>query len=434
MDYLLRDSMFLGVKTAFDHRRLLLQSAVIDGQLCYHAKEVYTLQEMAHARYSLFKQAYLHRVGKAVEYMVRDALVEADAVWDRRISGAADDPRAYAQLTDCVLRQIEADRNPALGKAHALLRRLRRRELYKFVDEFVVPPELSAHLPRVVDSDVAACSDGAVAPEDVIVHDGLVHMGMHDENPIARTRFFRDPAAGSFTLDPAKLTHVLPAHFEERVIRLYCTRSNDPVVLAAAQRAFRAFLRRYVRELGSSPHAASQIYKSPARPLRLSQSTDGADGPPAIAGPLGAVVAGGDAARRLAFGRVRARAVWGAGEPGAGAAGAAGAGAREDGAGDAHPDDLPASHASLQRPPDSDSDDDGGGGGDVRKRGARSSRSHPASQRSAGGRPPLPSSAEGRGKAASAAPPHAAVNPWSLAAKRARKESPAAMADVDRER
>ena len=36
-------------------------------------------------RYSLHKQVYSHRAGKAIEYMVRDALIEADSVWNGRL-------------------------------------------------------------------------------------------------------------------------------------------------------------------------------------------------------------------------------------------------------------------------------------------------------------------------------------------------------------
>jgi len=43
---------------------------VIDDEICFHSKEVYTVYEMFHTRYSLFKQVYSHRVGKAIEYMI----------------------------------------------------------------------------------------------------------------------------------------------------------------------------------------------------------------------------------------------------------------------------------------------------------------------------------------------------------------------------
>ena len=91
--------------------------------------------QLFHTRYSLFKQIYLHKATKAIEYMITDALAEAgiapcclgpltrtvvgltllsccccrsDAGWNRRISNAIDDPREYVKLTDFVLKVVTA--------------------------------------------------------------------------------------------------------------------------------------------------------------------------------------------------------------------------------------------------------------------------------------------------------------------------------------
>lgn len=43
--------------------------------LCICCLLGYTIYEMFHSRYSLFKQVYSHRVAKSVEYMVTDVLL-----------------------------------------------------------------------------------------------------------------------------------------------------------------------------------------------------------------------------------------------------------------------------------------------------------------------------------------------------------------------
>ena len=66
-------------------------------EICFHAKESFNVYELFHTRYSLFKQVsltsdvnphlpshahyqvYTHRVGKAVEYMLCDAMKAADS-------------------------------------------------------------------------------------------------------------------------------------------------------------------------------------------------------------------------------------------------------------------------------------------------------------------------------------------------------------------
>jgi HD superfamily phosphohydrolase len=81
---------------------------VIDGQICFHRKEVFNVYEMFHTRYSLFKQVYSHRASKAVEFMVTDILLLADPVM--KISSAVDDPASYVHLTDCLIKQIETSK------------------------------------------------------------------------------------------------------------------------------------------------------------------------------------------------------------------------------------------------------------------------------------------------------------------------------------
>lgn len=76
-DYIERDTYNLGLRSSYDPKRLLVYSRVINNEICYHQKEVYNVYEMFHTRYSLFKQIYTHRVGKAIELMIVDAFMAA---------------------------------------------------------------------------------------------------------------------------------------------------------------------------------------------------------------------------------------------------------------------------------------------------------------------------------------------------------------------
>lgn len=139
-DYLARDCYGLGIKSSYDHSRLMTYSRVIDGEICYHAKEAYNIYEMFHTRYSLFKQVYSHRVGKAIEYMIGDAFDLADE--ELGISEAIHDVERYTSfLTDNLLRTIESSRSPTLKTARDIIGRIRRRDLYKMVDEVLIDPK-----------------------------------------------------------------------------------------------------------------------------------------------------------------------------------------------------------------------------------------------------------------------------------------------------
>lgn len=68
---------------------------------------------------------------------------------DLRISQSVEDPEMYLDLTDDVLKRIERSKTPELNKARSIIRNLRTRKLYKFVDEFLIPPDLEPYLNKV---------------------------------------------------------------------------------------------------------------------------------------------------------------------------------------------------------------------------------------------------------------------------------------------
>lgn len=76
-DYIERDAYNLGLRISYDPKRLSGYSRVINNEICYHQKEVYNVYEMFHTRYTLFRQIYNHRVGKALELMIVDAFMAA---------------------------------------------------------------------------------------------------------------------------------------------------------------------------------------------------------------------------------------------------------------------------------------------------------------------------------------------------------------------
>eukprot|EP00694_Reclinomonas_americana_P003558 EC790309.1.p1 GENE.EC790309.1~~EC790309.1.p1 ORF type:complete len:125 (+),score=45.19 EC790309.1:146-520(+) len=123
--------------------------------------------------------------------MITDALVLAND--SLRLVDAIDDPERYMHLNDSVLNAIESSRDPALAESQAVLRRLRKRQLYKFVDEVIIPPEMTVIFSKVTAIDISTSQSSGVAssqsmssssllsrmgggggqllPEDLIVHD-----------------------------------------------------------------------------------------------------------------------------------------------------------------------------------------------------------------------------------------------------------------------
>lgn len=65
---------------------------------------------MFQTRYKLHKLVYTHRVSKAVDHMITDALIAADPVL--KLSETIFSPQDYLHVTDHVLTEIEKSKDP----------------------------------------------------------------------------------------------------------------------------------------------------------------------------------------------------------------------------------------------------------------------------------------------------------------------------------
>ncbi|KAF9313226.1 SAM domain and HD [Podila horticola] len=265
-DYLQRDCYNVGIKSSIDCSRLMKMSRVIDDQICWHHKEVYNLYELYHTRFSLFKRVYTHRVGKAIEYMLTDALLAADQVM--KISSAIFSGPEYLHLTDDIIRQIERSREPGLETSQAILKRIRTRNLYKFVDELLIPREKLRILTKenINSLEIVSCQspNDHLQVDDVIVEFLKNNYAMKDQNPVDGIKFFsKTNNSASYHIPKEKVSSLIPSEFQENFIRVF---SRDPTKVKAVHEAFRRLMSRFYRTSdGSSnlpPSSTSPYYDS----------------------------------------------------------------------------------------------------------------------------------------------------------------------------
>ena len=69
---------------------------------------------------------------KAIDYMIVDALLLANPYF--KFQEKIFNPRDYTNLTDSVLTHIEFSKNPSLKASKDILLRLRKRDIYRFID------------------------------------------------------------------------------------------------------------------------------------------------------------------------------------------------------------------------------------------------------------------------------------------------------------
>ncbi|CAG8786411.1 8668_t:CDS:2, partial [Dentiscutata erythropus] len=106
-DYLARDCYYSGVELSYKFSRLMESSRVSSDkeQIIYSHKDCYNIYQMFHTRYSLHKVVYKHKVGRAIDHMICDALEKADQHFN--FKSAIRDPKKYMRLSDSIFYEIE---------------------------------------------------------------------------------------------------------------------------------------------------------------------------------------------------------------------------------------------------------------------------------------------------------------------------------------
>lgn len=194
-DYLARDVYNVGLQGSygFDYRRLMKFAKVIGDNICFHRKELFNVYHLFLTRYQLHRTVYNHRAAVAIDAMVSDALLHADETL--RIADSIERPEDFIAISDCVISQIEFSKEPQLKQSKDLIHRLRRRRLYRFVDEILLPTDCTCH-PVVCAEDITTCQDAAgtnvtLTPDDVYVTKVSLNFGMKEQNPVDRVLFFK---------------------------------------------------------------------------------------------------------------------------------------------------------------------------------------------------------------------------------------------------
>ncbi|KAF9018606.1 HD-domain/PDEase-like protein [Hymenopellis radicata] len=269
-DYFMRDSRMIGLgeKDSTTVNRLLDSARVIDDQICYNIKDVENVYDIFHTRFNLHKKIYNHKTGTAIEYMIIDALLLAEPILD--IASRIHSPKRFIELTDNLLHSIEYSKDPQLAPSQAIIRRIRKRDLYKAVDYKLVSwPDREEFQEQVTAERIVA-----EAPADVIVSMAIMHWGMKDKNPTSNVMFYSNKRKN--VCQPAgegDHSSLMPAIFAEIMLRVYTKR---PEFFSHVQEGYNAILpkiRRPSFDIGSSMSSIGSV--KPVSRNKFTQVQDG---------------------------------------------------------------------------------------------------------------------------------------------------------------
>ncbi|KAF5195510.1 Deoxynucleoside triphosphate triphosphohydrolase samhd1-like protein [Thalictrum thalictroides] len=243
-DYIARDSRACGLGCNFQYQRLMDTMRVMDNEICYRAKEYLTIHKLFSTRADLYRTVYTHAKVKAIELMFVDALVQADSYCG--FSSQIHVPSEYWKLDDTILKAIEtATDKEELKESRELIRRIRRRDLYQFCNEYIVPRDNLDHFKNITPQDIV-CSQKAsgitLKEEDVAVCNVKIDLSRGRCNPLESIKFFKDYESDEkFQISEDKISHLLPTSYQDMIVRVY---SKKPELVEVISEAFTNFQRK----------------------------------------------------------------------------------------------------------------------------------------------------------------------------------------------
>ncbi|AQK89798.1 deoxynucleoside triphosphate triphosphohydrolase SAMHD1 homolog isoform X2 [Zea mays] len=256
-DYVGRDCRACGLGCNFQYWRLLEGMRVMGDEICYPAKDYLSIHKLFSTRADLHRTVYTHAKVKAVELMLVDALIEANDYLG--ISLHAHDPEDFWKLDDTIIKTIETAPNNELKKAKEIIQRIRRRELYKFCNQYSVPKDKLEHFKNITAQDIVCSqksSEVLLKEEDVAVSNVKIDLTRGKDNPLESIKFFKDFGCDEkFPITDDRVSHLLPAYNEDRIVRVY---AKKPELVDVVSEAFENLQMRMYGE-------KTQVHETPKR-------------------------------------------------------------------------------------------------------------------------------------------------------------------------
>jgi HD superfamily phosphohydrolase len=236
-DYLERDCLNAGLRSAFRFQQLISNCKVINNQVCFHKKVAWEVYSLFHTRYSLHKQVYSHRKVKSVEYMITDAMKLADPIL--QIGRKVLNLENYLHLDDSIVLKIQtydvsSISNPQhriqMEKAKEILQRLRRRDLYRYCAESLLPPNVDQDKRKLITNNLVYQSlcklypngESKLTADDIIIQNLTLNYAHKDKNPVDNVLFYNSIYdTQAFGIPSQKVSLLIPSQFSEYYIRIY---------------------------------------------------------------------------------------------------------------------------------------------------------------------------------------------------------------------
>ena len=221
-DYLKRDPYNLGLDYHFNFERLLEEARVIDGHICFPKKLANSILNLFSVRYNFLREICNHPVVKSIEYMICDAIVNADSLLN--ISSCLENLETgnFSKITDNIIYLIELSSDPNLEGSQKIIERIKNRDLYCYIGELQVSTTITEQfVKRGIKKSLLDKYD--LASSDILIHHLKLSYSNSGTYPLELVQFYDySDLNKSFTIYKKDLPMILPSSFSEKnTIRIF---------------------------------------------------------------------------------------------------------------------------------------------------------------------------------------------------------------------
>ncbi len=216
IDYIQRDIKNLAIENGYNHSRLFKMCKVIDNEICIHKKEAFNLYEFFRLRYRLHKQIYNHPAVKSHEYMISDIIEYLDD--SLLIKESINNPEDFSKYTDSILDSVYfIPENNNVKKAKELIDRIKRRDLYKFINEYIITDKEEYNIKK---NNILENLKNHKIENEIIIHELNIGLSGSGINPIENIRFY-DKHDNNIKINPSDISLFIGNECREFTVRFF---------------------------------------------------------------------------------------------------------------------------------------------------------------------------------------------------------------------
>jgi HD superfamily phosphohydrolase len=238
LDYLYRDSFYLGSGNPYDLSRVISHVQVIDKNICFPEKISYDIYKVFRSRYDLHKQYYTHKTTVSIEYMIRDILENLDPILQISKNIQEENISKFIDLDDhTILNTAKILKNfeptyliwkKQIDLVENIINRIYNRDLYKciygetfYTDENVSQEELFKKLIDKFNSSEDTNFKFELDDKEYIVTVKLKIglLGGNKSHPLDSVYFYNNQNK-SILLDKTKISHIMSSLHQEIIYYL----------------------------------------------------------------------------------------------------------------------------------------------------------------------------------------------------------------------